>query len=97
MLFGDNAYINTPFMAAPFTNVSLGSMDDYNFYHPQLCIRVECTFGMFIKRWGILRAALPSGITIKKTVAMVNALAKLHNFCIDCVDRTSFVEDEVIL
>ncbi len=24
---------------------------------------------------------------------MVNALAKLHNFCLDCVDRTSFVED----
>jgi len=93
VLFGDNAYINTPFMATPFTNVSQGSKDDYNFYHSQLRIRVECAFGMFVKRWGILRAAMPSGITIKKTVAMVNALAKLHNFCIDCVDRTSFVED----
>ncbi len=93
VLFGDNAYINTPFMAMPFTNVSSGSKDNYNFYHSQLRIRVECDFGKFVKRWGILLAAMLSGITIKKTVAMVNALAKLHNFCIDCVDRTSFVED----
>ncbi len=48
---------------------------------------------MFVKHWGILRATFPSGITIKKTVAMVNVLAKLHNFCIDCMDRTLFVED----
>ena len=93
VLFGDNAYINTPFMAMPFTNVSSGSKDDYNFYHSQLRIQVECAFGMFVKHWGILRAAMPLGITIKKTVAMVNVLAKLHNFCIDCMDRTLFVED----
>ncbi len=95
VLFGDNAYINSPFMATSFTNVSSGSKDDYIFYHSQLCIRVECAFGMLVKRWRILRAAMPLGITIKKTVAMVNALAKLHNFCIDCVDRTSFVEDSI--
>jgi hypothetical protein len=93
VLFGDNVYINTPFMTTPFTNVLSGSKEDYNFYHSQLCIRVECAFGMFVTRWGILRAAMPSGVTIKKTVAMVNVLAKLHNFCIDCMDRTSFVED----
>jgi hypothetical protein len=44
---------------------------------------------MLVKRWGILRSAMPQGITIKKTVAMVNALAKLHNFCIDRVDNAS--------
>jgi hypothetical protein len=93
VLFGDNAYINTHFMATPFTNVSSGSKDDYNFYHSQLRIRIECAFGMFVKRWGILRTAIPQRITIQKTVAMVNALAKLHNFCIDCVDRTRFVEE----
>ena len=43
---------------------------------------------MLVKRWGILRSAMPQGITIKKTVAMVNALAKLHNFCIDRVDNS---------
>ena len=28
VLFGDNAYINSPFMATPFTNVSSGLKDD---------------------------------------------------------------------
>ena len=47
---------------------------------------------MLVKRWGILCSAVPHGITIKKTVAMVNAMAKLHNFCIDCVDGTNTAE-----
>ena len=35
-LFGDNAYVNTPYMATPFKNVGSGSKDDYDFYHSQL-------------------------------------------------------------
>ena len=31
------------------------------------------------------------GITIQKTVALVNALAKLHNYCIDWKDGTDRV------
>ena len=38
---------------------------------------------MLVQRWAILQSAMPRRITIKKTIAMVNALAKLHNFCID--------------
>jgi hypothetical protein len=30
---------------------------------------------------------------LKKIVDIVYALAKLHNFCIDCMERTSFVEN----
>ena len=86
-LFGDNAYINTPYMATPFKNVSSGSRDHYNFYHSQLRIRVECAFGMLTQRWSILRAPLPVGISISKCVSLVNALAKLHNFCIDCFEE----------
>jgi hypothetical protein len=37
VLFGDNAYLNTPYMATPFTNVSgdpaRAAEDSYNFYH----------------------------------------------------------------
>ena len=45
VLFGDNAYINTQYMATPFPNVSSGGKDDYNFYHSQvscydLCVRL---------------------------------------------------------
>ena len=85
-LFGDNAYLNSPFLATPYPNVSNGYKDAYNFFHSQLRIRVECAFGMFVQRWGVLRSAFPSGITIRKTTATVLALAKIHNFCIDHTD-----------
>lgn len=52
-LFGDNAYINSPYMAMPYKNVSGGSRDDYNNYHSQLQIRVECAFGMLAMRWRV--------------------------------------------
>ena len=97
VLFGDNAYLNSPFMATPYTNVSSGPKDNYNFYHSQLRIRIECAFGMLVQRWGILRMAMPKGISIKKTITMVNALAKLHNFCINEVDgesRSTMIVDE---
>ena len=83
VLFGDNAYLNSHFMVTPYPNVSSGSKDDYNFYHSQLRIRVECCFGMLVKRWGILRAAIPQNISISRTISLVHALAKLHNFCIN--------------
>ena len=96
-LFGDNAYLNSPFLATPYPNVSGGYKDAYNFFHSQLRIRVECAFGMFAQRWGILRSAIPKGITLRKTTALVLALAKIHNFCIDQTDTTilpTTVEDE---
>lgn len=83
VLFGDNAYLNSHFMVTPYPNVSSGSKDDYNFFHSQLRIRVECCFGMLVKRWGILRAAIPHNISISRTISLVHALAKLHNFCIN--------------
>ena len=32
VLFGDNAYVNTPYMVSPFKAVSSGPKDDFNFY-----------------------------------------------------------------
>jgi DDE superfamily endonuclease len=82
-LFGDNAYLNTSYMATPYTNQHSGARDNYNFYHSQLRIKIECAFGMFTERWAILRSAIPMNIRINKTISLVSALAKLHNFCID--------------
>jgi hypothetical protein len=82
-IFGDNAYLNTPYRATPYAAVSGGTKDSYNFYHLQLRIRIECAFGILTRRWAILRSAIPLGITVAKTVALVLALAKLHNYCID--------------
>lgn len=85
-LFGDNAYINAMFMATPFVGVSGGSKDAYNFYQSQVRIRIECAFGMLTHRWAILRTAMPMNLSVKRSVALVIALAKLHNFCIDETD-----------
>lgn len=40
---------------------------------------------MLVQRWSILRTPISSGISIKKVIALVNCLAKLHNFCIGCI------------
>jgi hypothetical protein len=82
-LFGDNAYLNTAYMATPYSGISGGTKDAYNFYHSQLRIQIECAFGMLTHCWAILRSAIPVNVTVHKTVALVLALAKLHNYCID--------------
>ena len=97
VLFGDNAYLNTQYMATPYTNVSGNdaqkTKDDYNFYHSQLRIRIECAFGMLVQRWGILRTAIPHTISLTRIVALVNTLARLHNFCISESDRLKSKEN----
>lgn len=82
-LFGDNAYVNAPYMATPFKNVGGGSKDDHNFFHSQVRIGVECAFGVFVQRWGVLRKALSTKITMKKVNCLCMSLCRLHNFCID--------------
>jgi hypothetical protein len=62
--------------------ISKNSKDNYNFYHSQLCVRIECAFGMLVQRWGLLCMAMPKKLTIKKIILLVNVLARLHNFCI---------------
>jgi hypothetical protein len=38
---------------------------------------------MLVQRWSMLRAPMPCNFSITKIIALVNALAKLQNFCID--------------
>ena len=45
-------------------------------------INIECAFGILVHGWGILRKAIPCNIPVKKTMSMVMALCKIHNFCI---------------
>jgi hypothetical protein len=58
---------------------SSGSRDNYNFYHSQLRIGIECAMGMWTERWAILRSAMPKNQRIHKTISLVDVLAKLHN------------------
>ncbi len=47
-MFGNNSYLNAECMAMSYTNVSDNEehvmRDDYNFFHSQLRLRVECCF-----------------------------------------------------
>ncbi len=38
---------------------------------------------MLVQRWGMLRTAKPCNLSIQKIIAIINALAKLHNFCVN--------------
>jgi len=82
-LFGDNAYVNTFYMATPWKGVKSGVKDDYNFYHSQVRIKIECAFGMLVARFGILRRAMPAQFGLRRTNALVMSLCRLHNFCIN--------------
>jgi DDE superfamily endonuclease len=67
-IFGNLAYVNTSYMATPFKSVQSGTIDDYNFFHSQLRIRIECAFGMLVNHWGILRRPLPAQFSLNRAL-----------------------------
>jgi len=77
-LFGDNAYANKETMAIPFRAIGSGPKDAYNYYHSQVRINIECAFGILVRRFGLLRRAMPSNLTINKIRALVQAICKIH-------------------
>lgn len=81
-LYGDNAYVNTPYMIVPFKGAQEGAKDAFNFYHSSLRINIECAFGMLVHCWGMLRKAIPMNITVQKTTSLLMCLCKLHNYCL---------------
>lgn len=78
-MFGDNAFLNTLYLAMPFTNVGV-------------CICVECAFGMLIQRWGILRKPMPLNLSNVRIVGIVNAFTCLHSFCIGEVEARKVLQ-----
>ena len=70
-LHGDDAFANTPFMAAPFKGVGLGPKDACDFFQSQLRIHIECTFGILVHRWGCLRKPMPVNFSLTKIAALV--------------------------
>ena len=68
-------------MVTPYKNVRAGDKDNFNFYHSQLRINIECAFGQLVSRWPILRRPLSTNFGVKKQIALVHALCSLHNYC----------------
>ena len=70
-------------MAVPFQATANGPKDSHNFYHSQVRINIECSFGILTNRWRLLKSPLSSKISISQINALISCLCKLHNFCID--------------
>lgn len=52
----------------------------FNFFHSQLRITIERTFGIFIGRWGIFWGALC--YDLEMVYIIIHACVRLHNFCV---------------
>ena len=80
-LFGDNAYVNSPYMCVPFRNVAtianpdeFRAKDGFNFFQSQVQIKIECAFGILVHRFGLLRKPISVNISVQKTTSLVLAL-----------------------
>ena len=81
-LIGDSAYNLLSYFLVPFENPQPNSMyDDYNFWHSNSRIRVECACGEFVMHWGIFWRTLR--FSLRSTLLIIEAAMLLHNFIID--------------
>ena len=80
VIFGDLAYVNNSYMVTPYKNGRAGERDNFNFFHSQLHINIECAFGQLVHQWPILHRPLSANFGVKKQIALVHVLCSLHNF-----------------
>ena len=82
---GDNAYTSSESMMVPYpgTNLSVThpTREWFNFWHSQVRITVERSFGIFVQRWGIFWQ--PLKFNLHNSIEIVHACCRLHNFCIN--------------
>ena len=94
VLFGDNAYVSNATMATPYKGVKEGVKDDYNYFHSQLRIQIEMTFGMLTHHWGILCRPMSTKMSMNRQTAIVGTSIRLHNFCLETLPQGSGAEIE---
>jgi DDE superfamily endonuclease len=70
-LFGNNAYVNTLYMATPYKAVRSGAKDDYNFYHSQVRINVECALASLYNAGGCFGELFPPRSPQRKSLLFV--------------------------
>jgi DDE superfamily endonuclease len=82
---GDNAYTISESMRIPFAGTNLSVTNPprewFNFWHSQIRITIERTFGIFVQRWGIFWQ--PLKYNLEHCTAIVHASCRLHNFCVN--------------
>jgi hypothetical protein len=77
---GDSAYPDHDFMLTP-SSAESQSHDVYNFFHSQLRITIERSFGILNTVCGILQKPLKFGVA--KSCKVVQACLRIHNYRID--------------
>ena len=82
---GDPAYPLWDTLIIPYTGVNLHivfpSRESFNFWHSQLRITIERTFGIFMRRFGIFWKALEYDIYF--VTQIVHACCRIHNFLME--------------
>jgi hypothetical protein len=79
---GDCAYPLSPQCITPHIGSAVSAEDDaFNFFHSQLRITIERSFGIFVNVFGIFHS--PLLFTIATSCSVVEACVRLHNFRID--------------
>jgi DDE superfamily endonuclease len=82
-VIGDAAYQATEHMIPVYQGAEklVPKYDNFNFYASQCRIRIEMAFGMMQGKWGILQR--PLTCSMNNMHWLVQAIARLHNYCID--------------
>ena len=91
---GDAAYQPTEHMVPIYQGADklMTKYDNFNFFASQCRIRVEMAFGMMQAKWGILQR--PIGCTINNMLWLAQAIARLHNYCInERLEQAAALED----
>jgi hypothetical protein len=82
-VIGDAAYQPTEHMVPVYQGADklCAKYDNFNFFASQCRIRVEMAFGMMQSKWGILQR--PLTCSLHNMLWLVQAIARLHNYCIN--------------
>jgi hypothetical protein len=85
----DCAYSITEHLVAPYSGPQRYSewCDNFNFFLSQIRIRIEMAFGLLVTKWHILHT--PINVKLSSLKKMVNAICRLHNFCIENREATT--------
>lgn len=79
----DDAYGHGTHMLTPFSGKRLSTRQDaYNFHQSSPRIVVEKSFGILVKRWGILWS--PLRFRLAKATDIIMVCLKLHNLLMNC-------------
>jgi hypothetical protein len=82
-VIGDAAYQPTEHMVPVYQGAEklIPKYDNFNFFASQCRIRIEMAFGMMQAKWGILQR--PLGCSMNNMHWLVQAIARLHNYCVN--------------